>query len=513
MSNRPTAPPPAVRVHRRALWVAAMVTVSLVGLAQFPADDGLRHVGVAHAQRTSWGKVYPLSIFAQHAGYDPWLGHDLALRALARLLEPLPLSRLARQFIVVKLTSTLFMALLIGLALQRAQLEPSNPGQLFVALLIIAAIFAHPLTRFGLVRPFAFGTFYLLYGLRREGFIRGALATGGIWFFYPYLAWIYAGPAFVSHIWRGSRRYALGVAAASVAALAIQPVDFWQLVWQIFRSDGYRAQIELKITEFASPLAHLPYVGFFFVAWLMLLPGLRPEERRLDQTKILLLLFAIPSLKYIRYVLDVMLPLFFVAYGQALLRSLEPPLRRFCSWLAARLSRRASSGEPAEAALQAGPSAEPPGEAADSSAAPSPDEAAAGGSWVVRSAIVVLYLVTLVMIGWIGRRDHLRAVALQRQLAAIPRSALVVCEFNVQYQLLYARPDLRLIPSSEISFAAPQIRREYLRLFNDGDPCPLLARSGARFFVERGGMYLDPRSHRCLKLVSERKEWKLWRRR
>lgn len=92
-------------VFRKALWIALGVFVFLLGLHNFPLDDGLRHVGLAFGDSRSWGEVYPFSVFEAHRDYDPWYGYDLALRAGARAFARLPLPPLLPQFVLTKLLS------------------------------------------------------------------------------------------------------------------------------------------------------------------------------------------------------------------------------------------------------------------------------------------------------------------------------------------------------------------------------------------------------------------------
>ena len=71
------------KFDKRIFILTLSVVVLATCLITFPADDGLRHVGMAFSDFTSWGDVYPFSQFEELKDYDPWFGYDLTLRLIA----------------------------------------------------------------------------------------------------------------------------------------------------------------------------------------------------------------------------------------------------------------------------------------------------------------------------------------------------------------------------------------------------------------------------------------------
>jgi hypothetical protein len=86
----------------------------------------------------------------------------------------------------------------------------------------------------------------------------------------------------------------------------------------------------------------------------------------------------------------------------------------------------------------------------------------------------------------------------------------VITEFNLQYELLYARADLSLIPSCEIGFARDDIHDAYIAYMNRGEVCDLAAVSGAGFLVEKRTSYLDPDAAECMRLQSDDGVLRIW---
>jgi hypothetical protein len=121
------------------------------------------------------------------------------------------------------------------------------------------------------------------------------------------------------------------------------------------------------------------------------------------------------------------------------------------------------------------------------------------------------YALVLVPIGLQLQKDYSESVVAHARLATLAPNSLVLAEFNLQYGLLYARPDLRVVPSSEIGFPRRDIQAEYLAFFNLGRVCGLSRRIHADYFIESRGMYLDPRDTACLSLVREDAEQRIWR--
>jgi hypothetical protein len=465
---------------QRGLWLSLLALGVMVALIDFPADDALRHVGLAFGEARSWGDVYPFSGFADRGGYDPWLGHDLALRGLARVLGLLPISRLAQQVIATKLVSCAFALLLLWLAVKRSGLmgEVRAQRDLALAMLLVLLLLGFSVRRMLLGRPFAYGTFFLLYAAGARGAVAGAASSGVLFFFYPYLAALYTVPAALAHLLRGSRAFAAGAAAATGLAIAVQPSAFWGLLVGLLRADRLRATLIPQIGEFGSALGQAGLWALLVALLVVALPRFSAEARRLTVGHLLALAFLLPALKYGRYLLDAVLPLVFVVFAGEAMRVFSEPLGRVGEAWRGLLRRRER-----------------------------PDPARPGRSLL--PLIAVAYLAVLAAAGLLSLRSHREAQRLQSLLEPVPRGALVLSQFNLQYLTLFVRPDLRLVPSSELGLPAAGIRDEYRAFFNRGEACPLAARIGAAFLLEGRAEYLDPRSA-CLVLAAEQEHTRLW---
>jgi hypothetical protein len=71
--------------YEKIFKLALVIIIVLNIFYMFPPDDGLRHMGLAFDTFTSWGDVYPFSIFEEFKDYNPWFGYDLALRIIAEI--------------------------------------------------------------------------------------------------------------------------------------------------------------------------------------------------------------------------------------------------------------------------------------------------------------------------------------------------------------------------------------------------------------------------------------------
>jgi hypothetical protein len=107
-------------------------------------------------------------------------------------------------------------------------------------------------------------------------------------------------------------------------------------------------------------------------------------------------------------------------------------------------------------------------------------------------------------------QSHALARTLEH-LEPVPRASLVLTEFNLQYRILFARPDLALVPSSELGFPHPSIRDAYIAYVKQGRVCALADRIGARFLVDAPSHRLDPSDRACLAPVREDSELRVWR--
>ena len=466
--------------YRRALTALMLVVAAFISLSSAPVDDALRHVGLAFAEHRSWGEVYPHSVFSQYPGYDPWWGFDLTLRRIAELAGILPLPRLTMQFLAVKTLSFALLAAFLLLAVRRAGVprEVRSPAGLVAAAALVGLFLAAPIARVLTVRPFILGTLYLLLALPGGGAVRGALSAGALAFFYPYLFWIYTLPVAAAHLVRGDRSYGAAAVAATVAAVAVQPADFWGLLRDLARSEAVRALIDVKITEF-SPATQEPLLALLVILPLVCaMPFLPAASRRIGVPHLLMLFFAPAAVKYVRYLIDVELTMLFVVCAGGLLPRWIPVVERIGAFWE-------HAAHNALARLPVGRNPDR-GRVKVTNLRP----------WIGLGATALA-----VIVGLVGLERQGEYRDLEHALETIPPGSLVLTEFNPQYALLYVRPDLRLVPSCEIGFPAEAIRKPYIHFLNEGDPCALAAAVGADRFVSAGGLSLALEGTRCLERV------------
>ena len=157
--------------YKKIFLISLLIVLVYNSLFIFPIDDGLRHIGLAFGNFTSWGEVYPFSIFEDFKDYDPWFGYDLALRLMAGAMKYLPLGLLTQKFLLTKILSFLFSLAFCYLVLVRSRLLSGiNDRQTFtLAIIIFIALLGLPFARMLLVRPFAFGTLFLIYSAGQKG--------------------------------------------------------------------------------------------------------------------------------------------------------------------------------------------------------------------------------------------------------------------------------------------------------------------------------------------------------
>ena len=99
----------------------------------------------------------------------------------------------------------------------------------------------------------------------------------------------------------------------------------------------------------------------------------------------------------------------------------------------------------------------------------------------------------------------------QDALSPVPEGSLILTEFNLQYKILYLRPDLHVIPSCEQGFSRESIKKEYLEFMNKGEILSLAGKTKAEFLVEHKGKYINPQNGAFLKLVKKSDNLNVWK--
>lgn len=484
--------------YKKIFYITILIILVVVALVRLPVDDGLRHVGVAFKGFSSWGDVYPFSVFEKFGNYNPWFGYDLSLAFIASVLKMLPISMLTLKFILTKILVLVFSLLFIYLVVERSGIlnKIIDRESFTLAVIILFFLIVFSFARVIIVRPFAFGTFFILYSINRSGFIRGSFSALVLTFFYPYLSWFYIIPVFLAHFVKGNKGFAFGAISFLILFLILQPDSFWGFQIALFMSDLVRNTIDVKISEFnLTPLDLRFYI--YTIVFAIFYPKFSKESNGLNYLSILILIYLFPAVKYIRYFLDILLPLFFVAYGNEIFNILVEPYRRIASFwektvpkrfselkLAINLklatNRRIYSSRKSNARLN------------------------------LKVYIFVSYVLLFFLSIYINTNQFAAIKKYKDFLKPIPENSLILTSFNLQYKTLFVRPDLRLIPSCEIGFAKENISREYSKFFNTGIIIPLSIKSGAKFFIENKDFYIDPYQGKNLKLRKRDGNLKLW---
>jgi hypothetical protein len=95
-------------------------------------------------------------------------------------------------------------------------------------------------------------------------------------------------------------------------------------------------------------------------------------------------------------------------------------------------------------------------------------------------------------------------------LRPVNEESLVLASFNLQYRILYLRPDLRVIPSCEMGFAKKNILQEYLDFLNRGSFSSLSRKTGAKYLLESNDVIINPLDGKFLKLLKKNGRFKVW---
>jgi len=485
--------------YKRIFLYCLVIILILEIFYVFPPDDSLRHVGLAFGNFKSWGDVYPFSIFEEYKDYDPWFGYDLTLRIIAGALKHLPVSPLALKIFLTKCLSFVFSLIFFFLVLKKSKIlnEIRDRNAFTLAIILVVAVLSLPFSRVLLARPFAFGTFFLIYSIGQKGFLRGLLASLILSFFYPYLCWLYISPVAFTHYINGDKKFAMGATFLLIIFLLIQPASFWGFQFALFKSDMVRSALNPKIDEFGSILKYYPFY-LYLAAFIVFFPRFNQNVRRLNYPNVLLLLFLIPSVKYSRYFIDIILPLMFVSFGKEILHIFLEPYKKFTSlwkeifqawlikiktlmrWKHKKTDEIKSNTEP-----QQGRSLRP---------------------YIIFTYLIIVFLLVYINYRHIGSLEEMRD-----GLRPIHNKSLVLSSFNLQYKTLFLRPDLRLIPSCEIGFATKTISKEYIKFINEGILGPILRKTGSKYFLDDKNTYINPEEVSFLTLLNETSSFKIWK--
>lgn len=463
-------------------------------LLSFPPDDGLRHIGMSAIRDVTWGDVYPFSRFNDFADYNPWFGYDYFLRIIFICLRAFGFSDITIKFIMVKTLSFIISLIAFGIIVHKSGIVDEINGiySLTIYTLITLLLLSQFFMRTCLIRPFIFGTIYLAFSFGKGGVAKAVISAGLLTFVYPYLAWFYIVPASIGHILTGNKKFGIASAVFTIIFLLIQPESFWGLQVALFESAKLRQFLNMDITEFKNSFSILS-TALFAVSFLVFFPLLFNRNEKTAYGNYLLAAYAIPSLFFVRYMVDVFMPLTFIVYGKNIylifFKLTDHILEKWKKFLAETSYCKILSYKLFFFF----------------------NNKSASNPLIFRSTLVFLFFILSVLIVNINLKQLQDLINLDKTLQGIPLKTTLLTTFNQQYQLLFVRPDLRLIPSCEIAFFNDQIKQEYKNFFADGQFYRLAKKLNVKYLIEAQDMYIDPNDARNLKLLSENSKLKVWR--
>ncbi len=250
-----------------------------------------------------------------------------------------------------------------------------------------------------------------------------------------------------------------------------------------------------QITELR-PIFTSFYALAILTAYLLFYPHLHQGRRKLLYGDLLVFAYLVPAVLYIRTFIDVLLPVIFVTHVSTLvpavrrtLLALQMNWRSFLDGVrerrALRFLRKKTSEPVSEGASARGFSLKP---------------------------ILGLLFALLIGIGVKANVDQLQKIRETAELlSVIPERSIILSSFNQQYTILFVRPDLKIIPSSEAGLPAKAIREAYVAFFKEGAMRELAQRTGAAFLIEGKDIYLDPGEGRGLAPVAGNGRMRVWR--
>jgi hypothetical protein len=473
-------------------WLILIVAFIFPCVIHFPIDDGLRHISFAFSGGSNWADAYPFSNFSDYPEISPWFGYDMILRGTAALLSRVPIDPLTLKILLLKTLAVLFVfaALIPLVRASGIETELDDFSSILLALVCVFFFLTPVLIRAMIVRPFIFGTIFIAASFRYKTFLQGFLSAAALIFLYPYLSWFYVLPVVAAHVLSGGRQFAIGALTAIGIFFALQPSSFWKFQIAIFSGGKIRNLLGVEISELAFAMASA-FEVFTVAAVFMLYPLARRLVPSAGYGLALLCIYLVPSILYRRTFFDIFLPVSFMLYARPLLvylKSLRPAVNE--SWR--RFAEETKGRFAAHVRFRAKQSPESSG----------PN---------IRPVLIVLFACLIFMVGHINLKQARSVADDESRLASIPRHATVLTSFNQQYRIHFVRPDLKTIPSCDISWPSPSIFNEYRDFIKNGRFIELAGLTSASHIVSAGDIHLDPAEGRYLEAVVNNDTLKVWK--
>jgi hypothetical protein len=473
-------------------WLILVVVFIFPCAIHLSIDDGLRHISFAFSGGSNWADAYPFSNFSDYPEISPWFGYDMVLRGVAALLSRLPMDPLALKILLLKTLSLLFVfaALTPLVRASGIETELEDFSSILLALVCIFFFLTPVLTRAMIVRPFIFGTIFIAVSFRYKSFPTGFLSAAALIFLYPYLSWFYVLPVAAAHVLSGSRKFATGVLTAIGIFFALQPSSFWKFQIAIFSGGKIRNLLGVEISELAFAMESA-FEVFTVAAAFLLYPMARRLVPSAGYGLALLCIYLVPTILYKRTFFDIFLPVSFMLYARPLLvylKSLRPAVNE--SWR--QFVEETKGRFAAHVRFRAKQSHESSG-------------------LNIRPVLIVLFACLIFIVGHINLKQARSAADDESRLASIPKNATVLTSFNQQYRIHFVRPDLKTIPSCDISWPSPSIFNEYRDFIKNGRFIELASLTSASHIVGAGDIHLDPAEGRYLETVVNNDTLKVWK--
>jgi hypothetical protein len=473
-------------------WLILVVVFIFSCAIHIPIDDGLRHISFAFSGGSNWADAYPFSNFSDYPEINPWFGYDMILRGTAALLSRMPIDPLALKILLLKTLSLLFVfaALIPLVRASGIETELDDFSSILLALVCIFFFLTQVLTRAMIVRPFIFGTIFIAVSFRYNAFHQGFLSAAALIFLYPYLSWFYVLPVAAAHVLSGSRKFALGALTAIGVFFALQSSSFWRFQIAIFSGGKIRNLLGVEIGELAFAMASA-FEVFTVAAVFMLYPVARRLVPSAGYGLALLCIYLVPSILYKRTFSDIFLPVAFMVYARPLLvylKSLRPAVNELWRQLVEETKKRFA----VHIRFRAEHSPERSGPH-------------------IRPVLIVLFACLIFMVGHINLKQARSFADDVSRLESIPRHATVLTSFNQQYRIHFVRPDLKTIPSCDISWPSSAILDEYKDFIKNGRFIELASLTSASHIVGAGDIHLDPAESRYLETVVNNDTLKVWK--
>lgn len=268
-----------------------------------PPDDFLRHIKyLDYKDLGGYAYMYPLSQFETFS-FNPWFGFDLIVGTMNRLIGS------DNTILVYQVVFACLFFIAITLNIRSSDLEEEKE-YVGIYILFVMVLMSYCLYRILLIRPCIILAILTLISLRGKGVISGFLMASLSGFSY-YLFFLYTIPLGIAHYLKGSKKFGIGVLAATVAGIIswafLTEFEYFKvlglIVSGLFSRDG------VAISENVISLAKITNLLIFISLILFIATLVRNFKLDIYLT---LGILSLPLAYQARYFLDITFPLIFI---------------------------------------------------------------------------------------------------------------------------------------------------------------------------------------------------------